>query len=85
MLGISDKFQIGMDHIEFQTTAQRVYQYLRRYAAKADLDEFNYSKKGNTVEGDVHDCLHLFLQYVSPHLPHVHTLISMCKHTGIVV
>uniref|UniRef100_UPI00398F666A E3 ubiquitin-protein ligase rnf213-alpha-like isoform X2 n=1 Tax=Pristiophorus japonicus TaxID=55135 RepID=UPI00398F666A len=51
-----------MDEGEFTSEAiQRPYQYLQRFSARKDIDQFIYSK--NIVEGYPAECLILFLQH----------------------
>jgi hypothetical protein len=70
-----------MDVEEFRgATFQRVYQYLRRHAAKVNLDQFQYQA---TTEGTPHDCLQLFLQYVMFHTLYLPCIIYSF-HIGIV-
>ena len=53
--------RVVMDQEEFENeTFQRVYQYLRRYAAGTDLDRFSYQRQ--SVEGTPQDCLQIFLR-----------------------
>ena len=56
-----DSSQIGMDNEEFEnSTFQRVYQYLRRHDSDPNLlDQFKYEGR---IEGNITDCLQLFLK-----------------------
>ena len=57
-----DKSLVLMDSEEFKgDTYQRVYQYIRRFAAGSDLNAFSF--QGGTVEGSPEDCLKLLLKY----------------------
>ena len=52
---------ILMDNKEFKRSSyQRVYQYLRRYSAGKNLDNFSFV--GAEEEGSAEDCLELFLE-----------------------
>ncbi len=52
-----------MDNKEFKRSSyQRVYQYLRRYSAGKNLDNFSFV--GAEEEGSAEDCLELFLEWV---------------------
>ena len=54
--------RVVMDLEEFENeTFQRVYQYLRRYAAGTDLDRFSYQRQ--SVEGTPQDCLQIFFRF----------------------
>ena len=60
------------------TTFQRVYQYLRRHAENADLDNFTF--QGRT-EGTTTDCLNLFIQYVDIFFDKKNTLTFFITET----
>jgi hypothetical protein len=50
-----------MDSEEFESsTYQRVYQYLRRFAAGSDLNNFSFE---GAIEGTPVNCLMLLLRY----------------------
>ncbi len=49
-----------MDDEEFKSNSyQRVYQYIRRFTAKQNLDSFSFN---GCVEGTPQDCLEIILQ-----------------------
>ena len=53
--------RVVMDQEVFENvTFQRVYQYLRRYAAGNNLDRFSYQR--DSIEGTPQDCLKIFLR-----------------------
>ncbi len=52
-----------MDQTEFKSAAyQRVYQYIKNYAERQNLDKFKYAQ--GSVEGDRASCLEVILSYV---------------------
>ncbi len=49
-----------MDDGEFQSNSyQRVYQYIRRFTDKQNLDSFSFNEY---IEGTPQDCLEIILQ-----------------------
>lgn len=57
---------VTIDKNEFKNQAfQCVYQYLRRFNAKADLSSFIYKSKKPSVEGDYQTCVSTISKYVS--------------------
>ncbi len=59
----ADPNVVVMDRQEFEGSAyQRVYQYIRRNAARLNLDRFFYNF--GSVEGDCANCLEIILRYI---------------------
>ena len=57
---LSDKSVVVMDDEEFKSNSyQRVYQYIRRFTTKQNLDSFSFN---GCVEGTPQDCLEIILQ-----------------------
>jgi hypothetical protein len=58
-----DKSLVLMDSEEFKSSSyQRVYQYLRRFAAGSDLNVFSFRETAKP-EGTPENCLDLLLKY----------------------
>ena len=75
---ILDGGDIVMNEDEFRSEAfQRVYQYLRRYTAKTNLDTFSYAK--GSVEDSPYDCLQIMLRY-NVHFNYVATYVQVHLH-----
>ena len=77
--GSSD--QIAMDKDEFGSESfQRVYQYLRRHTAGANMDRFSYTK--GSIEGNPCDCLQTILRFLDCNIHvHVHKCISIVLYS----
>ncbi len=57
---LSDKSVVVMDDEEFKSNSyQRVYQYIRRFTAKKNLDSFSFN---GCVKGTPQDCLEIILR-----------------------